>query len=100
MKYNGIVIADEHFGVINPKRLYDEHMQSFIYYLSNMKKIDFIVICGDYFDNKMYANDGSIKYASVIMEKIVDISINHKCPIRIIYGTRSHESDQYCLFDI
>ena len=100
MKYNGIVISDIHFGVIDPDQLRNELVKSFIYYLENMKKIDFIVITGDYFDHKIYVNDRTSDYALSFMNTLVRIAKAHHCPIRIIYGTESHEVNQYNIFSI
>lgn len=100
MKYNGIIISDIHFGVIDSNQLKKELLEVFIYYLENMKKIDFIIITGDLFDHKIYLNDRTSDYALGFMNKLVDISIKHKCPIRCIYGTESHEVNQYNIFSM
>lgn len=95
MKYHGIVISDIHFGAFEPSLLSHELEEIFIKYLNSMKKIDFIVIDGDYFDHKIYLNERTSKYASQFMNQLVDISKTHHCPIRIVYGTESHEANQY-----
>ena len=100
MKYNGIIISDIHFGVIDSIQLKKELNDVFIYYLTTMKKIDFIVITGDYFDHKIYLNDRISDYAISFMDKIVKIACEHSCPIRIVYGTESHEVNQYNIFNI
>lgn len=98
MKYNGVVISDIHFGAIDSQQLKDELSKIFLNYLYDMKKIDFIVITGDYFDHKLYLNDITSNYAFSFMNNIVKIAKQHKCPIRIIYGTESHEVNQYKIF--
>lgn len=100
MKYNGIIISDIHFGVIDPIIMRKELLETFIYYLDNMKKIDFIVITGDYFDHKLYVNEKTTDCALAFMDRLVMISKKHNCPLRIVYGTESHEVDQYSLFSI
>ena len=100
MKYNGIIISDIHFGVIDSIELKKELTEVFLYYLENMKKIDFIVITGDYFDHKLYVNDTTSNYALAFMNKLIEISKVHTCPIRIVYGTESHEVNQYNIFSM
>lgn len=100
MKYNGIIISDIHFGAIDAYQLKKELNDVFIYYLMNMKKIDFIIINGDYFDHKIYLNDQVSNFAISFMDTLVSISKDHRCPIRIVYGTESHEVNQYNIFDI
>lgn len=99
MKYHGIIISDIHFGAIDPIKLKEELEDGFIYFLENMKKIDFIVITGDYFDHKIYLNDKTSDYAFGFMDNLVKIAKRNRCPIRIIYGTESHEVNQYNIFN-
>lgn len=100
MKYNGIVISDIHFGVIDPYQLKKELLEVFLYYLEGMKKIDFIVITGDYFDHKLYVNDSNSNCALGFMDALINICKKHECPLRIVYGTESHEVSQYNIFSI
>lgn len=100
MKYNGIIISDIHFGATDILQLKKELTEVFIYYLLNMKKIDFMIIDGDYFDHKIYLNDQVSNFAISFMDKLVSIAKKHKCPIRIVYGTESHEVNQYNIFDM
>lgn len=100
MKYNGIIVSDIHFGVIDSQTLKKELMDGLIYYMLNMKKIDFIVITGDYFDHKLYLNDRVSDYALSFMDLLVNIAKKHSCPIRCVYGTESHEVNQYNIFSV
>ncbi len=100
MKYNGIVISDIHFGASDVESLKKELIEVFLYYLENMKKIDFIIIDGDYFDHKIYLNEKASYYALSFMDKLVSICKEHNCPIRLIYGTESHEVNQYGIFSM
>ena len=100
MKYNGIILSDVHFGAFDPYILKQELENVFIEYLNSMKSIDFIIIDGDYFDHKIYLNDRTSDYALSIMDKIVYYAKIHHCPIRIIYGTESHEVNQYNIFAV
>lgn len=100
MKYHGIVVSDIHFGAFEPEILQNELHEIFIKYLDSMKKIDFIVIDGDYFDHKIYLNEKISKYAMQFMDELVNIAKTNFCPIRIVYGTESHEANQYSIFSI
>lgn len=98
--YTGVVISDIHFGAIDAEQLKEELMEEFIYHLSGMNKIDFIIIDGDYFDHKLYMNESSSRYAIEIMDEIVEIAMRDNSPIRIVYGTESHEVSQYNIFSV
>lgn len=100
MKYNGVTISDIHFGATDSSILLKELSEYFLSYLNRIKKIDFIIITGDYFDHKLYLKEKSSNDALSFMDKIVNISRDNKCPIRLIYGTESHEVDQYKIFSI
>lgn len=100
MKYNGIVISDLHFGAFDTKILKNELYEVFIKYLYSLKKIDFIVISGDYFDHKLYLNDRTSDYSLTFMDTLINIAKDYNCPIRIIYGTESHECNQYNIFSV
>lgn len=97
MKYNGYIISDIHIGVKNIEKLYDEFTSIFINTLKNDKKhIDFIVICGDYFDHKLFLNEKESSYAYTMMNDIID-SVDSDTKIRLVYGTESHECNQYSI---
>jgi DNA repair exonuclease SbcCD nuclease subunit len=100
MKYEGIVISDIHFGVIDSSELKKELMEVFVYYIRNLKKLDFIIITGDYFDHKIYLNDRTSDYALSFMDLLVSIAKEYHCPIRCVYGTESHEVNQYNIFSV
>ncbi|HAG04748.1 MAG TPA: hypothetical protein DCG28_04830, partial [Lachnospiraceae bacterium] len=74
--------------------------ETFINYINKLKKIDFIIIAGDYFDHKLYLNDKSSEIALLFMDKLIDIIKKHNCPLRIIYGTEAHEVNQYNMFKL
>lgn len=97
--YNGLVISDIHFGATDPKQLKYELSEGFLKYIDNMKQLDFIIITGDYFDHKLYLNDTVSDYAVAFMGVLIRISKERNCPIRIVYGTDSHEVNQYTIFN-
>lgn len=100
MKYKGLVISDIHVGVIDDKRLYKEIDKVFLYEIENMEKLDFIFILGDYFHSKLFANSTSIDIGMMVMNKITSIAKIKHTKIRIVYGTETHDADQYRLFRI
>ena len=58
MKYKGYVISDIHIGAKDTSKLYEEYKSIFINTIkSDYDDLNFIVICGDYFDHKLYLNE-------------------------------------------
>ena len=97
MKYNGYIISDIHIGVNNIEKLYDEFTSIFINNIKQDKNhIDFIVICGDYFDHKLFLNQKESSYAYTMMNDIID-AVDSDTKIRLVYGTESHECNQYSI---
>ena len=94
MKYKGYVISDIHIGVKNIEKLYEEYKRIFIDNLKKEKDINFVIICGDYFDHKLFLNEKETSYAYTMMLDIIN-STNENTKIRLVYGTESHECNQY-----
>lgn len=99
MKYNGIIIADQHFGASDSKRLLREHNDVLFDLMDHMDKLDYMIILGDFFDHKMYLNDTDAWSAYECMKKIVFYVKKFNAKLRIVYGTASHENNQYHIFD-
>lgn len=100
MKLNGVIISDIHFGVIDDIRLIHELNDVFINELNKMEKLDYIIFNGDYYDTKLFLNSRTSDIAFNFMVKIIDIAKIKRSKIRIIYGTESHDSNQYNIFNI
>lgn len=98
-KYIGAVIADIHIGAIHASEMYNQISQSFLNKLRDMDRLDFIVICGDYFHNKLYLNTLDAEICIRIMNEIYQIAMIKNAKVRIVYGTESHEVKQYHIFD-
>lgn len=98
MKYNGILLADVHWGVMPDEQLRFEMNEIFINYISNLERLDFIVILGDWFDHKVYLNTSSADSAFYYMDKILTIASSKRAKVRVVYGTESHECNQYKIF--
>ena len=97
MKYKGLIISDIHIGVIPMEELYLQFQSSFIEYINNMDELHYIIIDGDYFDHKLFLNDIASKYASKMLQDIIDAckKFDNQVKIRFVYGTESHECNQY-----
>ena len=94
----GIVIADEHFGVIDADKLYEEHNRVILDYLRTLDKLDIIFIAGDFFDHILYLNESHANKACLFMDELVYYARKLRAKIRIVYGTESHECNQYNIF--
>lgn len=98
MNYKGIVVSDEHFGVMDSKKLIREHTEILFQYMKTMKSLDFIIITGDFFDHNLYLNDEATAYAVLCMKNFIYFAKKFHAKIRIVYGTESHECGQYKIF--
>lgn len=92
--HKGIVIADIHSVSVDIPS-YENEMGCLLENIRSIKDLDFMVICGDYFDKKMYLNDKKAELAIKYLREIIEICIDKKIKLRVVYGTRSHEEDQY-----
>ena len=92
--HKGIFIADVHIGAVSIEET-EQQLESYRAILDSIDHIDFIVIGGDLFDKQLYENDPYIIYAW----KFLQITMSHAKKVRIVYGTSSHESMQYTLFE-
>lgn len=98
-KYTLAMIADIHLGVMNSERQKQELESCFFHDLDKMDELDAIIILGDLYDKKIYLNDRTTSVAIWFYNRIIDIARRKHSKIRIIYGTKSHEADQYNLID-
>lgn len=95
-KYIGLVLADLHFGAIDCEEMRCELRSNLFNLLDLRGYFDFIIIAGDYWDKKIFLNDRASDNGLWLMNKLVQYT---KC-VRIVYGTESHEADQYHIFSI
>lgn len=98
--YVGAVISDIHAGATNAEALLNELESSFLKYLKSLKILDFVVITGDLFDNKLSLNSEHTKYIFVFLKKLIDICIKHNAKLRIIKGTEFHDNRQLDIFKV
>lgn len=99
--YKGMLVADLHIGCIDPSVQYNEFELIFLNRIKDIKP-DFIIFLGDYFDHKASLNDALSYYSFYIFDKILSTinELSLKTKIRFIYGTESHEWDQYNIIEI
>ena len=98
--YVGAVISDIHAGAVNAEVLLNELECSFLKYLKSLKILDFVVITGDLFDNKLSLNSEHTKYVFVFLKKLIDICVSHNAKLRIIKGTEFHDNRQLDIFKV
>lgn len=95
----GLVISDIHVGAIAPNEIWSQMQNSFFSYANKLEQLDFIVIDGDFFDYKLYLNSPHSEVAVRVMTAIYGLAKRFCAKLRIVYGTESHESNQYRIFD-
>ena len=100
MKYNGLVISDIHVGAFDINKLNEEYNRIFIDYIKKLDKLDFLIICGDFFHHKFYLNDKESVMAYHMLQTLFDACKPFHTKIRIVYGTESHECNQYDVLSI
>lgn len=92
--YVGAVISDIHAGAMNPESLLEELDKGFLNYLKSLKILDYVVITGDLFDNKLSLNSDHTKHIFIFLKKLSDICIKKNAKLRIIKGTQFHDNQQ------
>ena len=94
-----LLLADMHIGAIKDTSYYYNSFINIIDREVVFKQCDVIVILGDYFDRLFKVNEEYVSLAINIMSYMVRVCIKSKTKIRIVYGTESHEMNQYKLFN-
>ncbi len=93
-----IHIADLHFAVFDPKKQFEILTEQFLIPISNLPRIDIISIDGDLFDHKIMANSEGVMYATLFVDKLVELARTRNATLVIIHGTYSHDANQLKLF--
>ena len=99
-KYIGMVISDIHVGAMDLDKLHNEYLELFIKKIQSMKKLDFLIVCGDFFHKKFYLNDRETTVAYIMLKELVLACKEKGAIIRIVYGTESHDCDQYNILSL
>lgn len=100
MKYTGIVISDIHVGAMNLEKLHTEYLDLFIKSIQEMKKLDFLIVAGDFFDHKFYLNDKEATMAYIMLKELINVCKEKNAVVRFVYGTESHECNQYDILSL
>lgn len=91
-------IADIHFTAFDPKKQYEILEKECLNKLNNMDRIDLISINGDLFHHKIMNNSDGVLYASLFINKLVDICKKNNATLVLIHGTYQHDADQLKMF--
>lgn len=94
-----LLIADLHIGSIKDIQYVYRVFTNIIEKEVIFNKTDMIVFLGDYFDKLFKVNEEFVSLAIDIMSYIVDACQRCNTKIRMIYGTESHEMNQYKIFN-
>ena len=92
-----ISIADIHFGVMDPKFMYETLIRDFTNRIKSLN-FDILAICGDLFDSKMMSNNPSISYAIRFIDDLASICSYNNATLVLLEGTQSHDNGQLSLF--
>lgn len=94
-----LLLADIHIGSIKDVAYMYNVLTNIIDEEIAFKKTDLVVILGDYFDRLFKVNEEYVSCAINVMSHLIRICAKTKTKIRIVYGTESHEMNQYRLFN-
>lgn len=94
-----LLIADLHIGSIKDIAYFYNVTTDIIEKEVIFKKTDMVMILGDYFHKLFKVNEEYVSLAINIMSYLIRACKRSNTKIRIIYGTESHEMNQYKLFN-
>jgi hypothetical protein len=94
-----LLIADLHIGSIKDITYVYNTMVNIIDKEIICTKTDAVIFLGDYFDRLFKVNEDYVSLAINIMSYLIRACAKNKTKIRFIYGTESHEMNQYKLFN-
>lgn len=99
-KIKGLLFADLHIGAMNVEKQYEEIENTFFNSIKKYKP-DYIISLGDFFDHKASLNDSLSYYSFLVFTKIISLceELNITPKIRFVYGTESHEWNQYKIIE-
>lgn len=91
-------IADLHFTAFDPKKQYEILEEQYLQRMEALPRLDVVSIDGDIFDHKIMSNSDGAMYASLFVDRLVNICRNKNAVLVIIHGTYQHDADQLKLF--
>lgn len=94
-----LLIADLHVGSIKDNEYVYKVTTDIIEKEVMFTKTDAVIILGDYFDRLFKVNEEYVACAINIMSFLIRACVRSGTKIRIVYGTESHEMNQYRLFN-
>ena len=94
-----LLFADIHIGSIKEIAYVYNTITDIIEKEVEFKKTDMVVILGDYFDRLFKVNEEYVSLAINVMSYLIRACSRSNTKIRIVYGTESHEMNQYKLFN-
>lgn len=100
MKYKGLIISDIHVGAMDLEKLQEEFKCMVIDEIKSMDTLDFLVITGDFFDSKFYLGSKQAVTAHAMLDNLIEVCKEKGTVIRIVYGTESHENNQYDVLSV
>lgn len=92
-----IHISDIHFGVISAKVQYNILEEQFLNKISRIH-FDILSIDGDLFDHKVQANSDATMYATMFVDKCINLCKINNATMVLLHGTASHDANQLKLF--
>lgn len=97
LMYRGLFLADIHIGALpyDQTCLEVDHLKKLLKNYTTESLLDFIIIGGDYFDKQMYTSD---LYIDIAQRLMIHLLSSAKI-VRVVYGTSSHDSSQYQIFE-
>ena len=99
MIYRYVAIADIHWGAQDSQLTYS-NLRMVTEFLKAMKnRVDFVVICGDYFDYRIQLNSKTALLAVKWFDELITTCRKTGVKrVRMIKGTREHDNDQLEVF--
>ena len=91
---DGIIMADLHFGAINPRRFMKELDGCLFTMMNHLKKLDVFIIAGDLFDMKEYSSSDTFRTVLDFLYKVIEYTSKLDTKIIILKGTRNHDDLQ------
>lgn len=91
---DAIIMADLHFGAVDPHLFMNELNKCLFNRLNHIKKLDMIIIAGDLFDMKEYATSDAFISVIHFINKLLLQTTNLGTKIVILKGTRTHDDYQ------
>ena len=92
-----VELTDLHIGRINiPPEMVRQHLVKYLY--PKLVDADILDIGGDFFDCLCNLNNDAGIVATIIVDELIEMALEHKFYIRVVRGTFSHDRFQNRLF--